>query len=138
MIYYKKQTCFLFCPKTSKSQNRTLTSKIAGDLSASTNCRRQLLTCCDQLDEGVSRWKLFGVGFLFSEENPVPDRVQHQTLQTTAGGTCRKISYNFEDYSNLFCDVGVLSGAIILSTIMYEPLPIDQDITSFQKVKSPM
>ncbi len=33
--------------KTSTSQNRLLTSKIVGDLSASTTCRRQLLWCCD-------------------------------------------------------------------------------------------
>ena len=30
----------------------------------------------DQLAEGVSRCKIFGVGLLFLEENPVPDGIQ--------------------------------------------------------------
>ena len=47
---------------------------------ASTTCRRQLLECCDQLAEGVSRgWSWIS----FSEENPVPDRVQLQTSQNS-------------------------------------------------------
>ncbi len=43
------------------AQNETSTSQkftnlqIVGDLSASTTCRHQLLGCCDQLAEGVSR-----------------------------------------------------------------------------------
>ncbi len=56
-----------------KAQNETSTSQkntnlqIAGDLSASTTCRRQLLGCCDQLAEGVSRrWSWIP----FLEENP--------------------------------------------------------------------
>ena len=51
--------------KTSTSQNRFLTSKIVGDLSIGTTCRRQLLKCCDPLAEGVSGRKMFGVWFLF-------------------------------------------------------------------------
>ncbi len=44
-----------------------LTSSV-GDLSASTTCRRQLLGCCDQLAEGVSRcWSWIP----FLEENAV-------------------------------------------------------------------
>ncbi len=65
--------------KTSTSQNKLLISKIIGDLSASTTCRRQLLRCCDQLAESVSRCNVFRVELLFSEEKLVPDGVQLQT-----------------------------------------------------------
>ncbi len=63
--------------ETSTSQKITNHLQIIGDLLASTTCRRQLLGCCDQLPEGVSRcWGLIP----FLEENPVPDRVQLQAL----------------------------------------------------------
>ena len=57
--------------ETSTSQNRLLTSTIGGELSASTTCRRQILRCCDKLAESVYRCQMFGVGFLFAEENRV-------------------------------------------------------------------
>ncbi len=60
--------------------------QIVGDLSASTTCRRQLLGCCDQLAEGVARYETLELGSLFSEESPVPDRVQLQTLVPIEGG----------------------------------------------------
>ncbi len=41
--------------ETSTSQKQVTNLQIVGDLSASTICRRQLLGCCDQLAEGVSR-----------------------------------------------------------------------------------
>ena len=45
--------------------------------------RRQLLECCDQLAEGVSKcWSWIP----FLEENPVPDRVQLQALVPIEGG----------------------------------------------------
>ncbi len=56
--------------ETSTSQKFTNLQIIVGDLSASTTCRHQLLRCCDQLAEGVSRcWSWIP----FLEENPVPD-----------------------------------------------------------------
>ena len=44
-----------------------------------------VVRCCDQLAEGVSRC-VFGVGFPFSEENPVPDGVKFQTLVPIESG----------------------------------------------------
>ena len=71
-----------------KAQNETSTSQTFTnlqivDLLASTTCRRQLLGCCDQLAEGVSRcWNWIP----FLEKNPVPDRVQLQVLVPIEGG----------------------------------------------------
>ncbi len=64
----------------STSYNRLWTSKIAGDLSASTICCHQLLWCCDQWLKSALKCLMFGVGFFFSEENSVQARVQLQTL----------------------------------------------------------